>query len=333
MNFPKRITQHKNESDSFAIILYHLKGLGIFRNVTESDYGIDFEIELVEDDFVKGHAVKVQVKARETKNLWKKNGEVKICGIKQTSLNYWAELSYSMPVIAMAVDLGKEDIYVSEPLFWQSIQLLDATDDKKAIVIGKKKTDTEVIETIRRTALSCCLRDELYAHKWVLRNLSGILSMYDETLYCDVWCCNYEPHFFHEFLENSYSILPLKDKEYETLFKLDDYLKRSRCDELNNQVAKDGLDILLPAILIILNKYRDRVLNSAYYWAEKDPEYLRLVYECRIPTEDEFQRITNKEICYRDIEFKNNNFFSFISEKTKEYKIEDGRLFSKFRIL
>ena len=45
MDFPRRIVQHKNESDSFAIILYRLRNIGIFRNMTEHDYSIDFEIE------------------------------------------------------------------------------------------------------------------------------------------------------------------------------------------------------------------------------------------------------------------------------------------------
>ena len=63
MNFPKRIEQHKHESDSFAVILYKLKEIGIFRNITESDYGIDFEIEVVNGNQVEGHCIKVQVKS------------------------------------------------------------------------------------------------------------------------------------------------------------------------------------------------------------------------------------------------------------------------------
>lgn len=57
MDFPKRIKQRKNESDSFAIILYKLREIGIFRNVTESDYGIDFEIEVVNGEKVEGHCI------------------------------------------------------------------------------------------------------------------------------------------------------------------------------------------------------------------------------------------------------------------------------------
>lgn len=44
MNFPKQIQHHKNESDSFAIILYKFRELGILKNVTSQDYWIDFEL-------------------------------------------------------------------------------------------------------------------------------------------------------------------------------------------------------------------------------------------------------------------------------------------------
>lgn len=58
--------------------------------MTAQDYGIDFEIELVEDGRVCGHCVKVQVKSSE--NLYKdKDERPSIGGIKQTTLRYWAE--------------------------------------------------------------------------------------------------------------------------------------------------------------------------------------------------------------------------------------------------
>ncbi len=65
MNFPEITKQQKNESDSFALIMYRLKDIGIFRNVTENDYGIDFEIEIINDTFVEGHSIKVQVKSQD----------------------------------------------------------------------------------------------------------------------------------------------------------------------------------------------------------------------------------------------------------------------------
>lgn len=127
MDFPTRIKQHKNESDSFAIILYKLREIGIFRNVTESNYGIDFEIEVVNGDKVQGHCLKVQVKSSDNLTIRQKDGIATVSGIEQSSLNYWAEISYNTPVVAIAVDVKSEDIYVSDPLFWQVIQKLDNT--------------------------------------------------------------------------------------------------------------------------------------------------------------------------------------------------------------
>jgi hypothetical protein len=66
LDFPTRTKQQKAESASYAILLYKLKGLGIFRNQTESDYGIDFEVELISSEgAVAGEYFKAQVKSAE----------------------------------------------------------------------------------------------------------------------------------------------------------------------------------------------------------------------------------------------------------------------------
>ena len=71
MDLPTRTKQKKAESESYAILLYKLRHLGIFRNLTESDYGIDFEIELVSDGSVTGRYLKAQVKSAENINVRK----------------------------------------------------------------------------------------------------------------------------------------------------------------------------------------------------------------------------------------------------------------------
>lgn len=57
MEYSKRIKQHKNKSDSFIIVQYKLKDIGFFRNMTEHDYGIDFEIEVVIGTSVQGKTI------------------------------------------------------------------------------------------------------------------------------------------------------------------------------------------------------------------------------------------------------------------------------------
>ncbi|WP_194573730.1 DUF4365 domain-containing protein, partial [Vibrio anguillarum] len=88
MDLPNQIKQHKAESDSYAILLYHLRDVGIFRNVAENDYGIDFEIEFVEDGRVVGNYIKAQVKASENLVIRNSDSVPTISGIKQSTLNY-----------------------------------------------------------------------------------------------------------------------------------------------------------------------------------------------------------------------------------------------------
>lgn len=170
MDFPKRIKQHKNESDSFAIILYKLREIGIFRNVTESDYGIDFEIEVVNGDKVEGHCIKVQVKSSDDLNI-REDGVATVGGIKQSSLNYWAEISYNLPVVAIAVDVVSETVFVSDALFWQAISKLDNTLSSKTIEFGDCHDDKKNITKLRNLAYGYGLRDFIYAHKWIMRNI------------------------------------------------------------------------------------------------------------------------------------------------------------------
>ena len=95
--FPKRITQHKNETKALAIFLYHLKDFGIVRDVRENDYGIDLEYEFVTGDNVIGRVIKIQLKS--VSKISKKNP--KIWNPKQSTLNYWAELSYRINTIVV----------------------------------------------------------------------------------------------------------------------------------------------------------------------------------------------------------------------------------------
>ncbi len=105
--------------------------LAFFRNVTENDYGIDFEIEFVEDGRVVGNYIKAQVKASENLVIRNSDSVPTISGIKQSTLNYWAQLSFKSHVVAYAVDLKTENIYISKPLFWDVISKIDRSNSTK----------------------------------------------------------------------------------------------------------------------------------------------------------------------------------------------------------
>lgn len=333
MNFPQQIRQHKNESDSFAIILYKLRELGIFRNVTSHDYGIDFEIELVEDGRVCGHCVKVQVKSSDDLNI-KQDGHPTIGGIKQTTLRYWAELSYSIPVIALCVDLKTETVYMTNPLFWQAISLLDATKSSKTIEFIQKTEIEEIIDRIRTIAKSYSLREELLAHKWFLRNMRGIFDMYNDLWWLDRECQNVEIPFFKTFLENVRVLLtPIVrlDKEQgtvsEKLFTFDYYYGRSEVDGPYNYVIYEGIRCFFLLLLRVLDCYRKRVLVSGYFWAYHDDDYLKLVAGTRIPTFNTEQEL--KDFDYDDFFSKESIsgwFSTCLSQIEQRAKAKDSEL-------
>jgi hypothetical protein len=108
MELPERAKQHKAESDSYAILLYKLRHIGIFRNMTENDYWIDFEIELVQGSLVTGNYFKAQVKSAQEVLVRKSDGIPTIGGIKQSTLNYWCELSMRTHVIGFRCEVLRQ---------------------------------------------------------------------------------------------------------------------------------------------------------------------------------------------------------------------------------
>ncbi len=133
MNLPKRIIQKQHESESYAILLYKLRNVGIFRNLTENDYGIDFEIEIVRNGKLTGKYLKIQVKSAERLKIRKKDNIPTVSGIKQSTLWYWTELSFSTNVLVFLVDIKRENIYLTKPIFWQASKLIDGSDKSKTI--------------------------------------------------------------------------------------------------------------------------------------------------------------------------------------------------------
>lgn len=295
MNFPTRIKQHKNESDSFAIILYKLREIGIFRNVTESDYGIDFEIEVVDGDKVQGHCLKVQVKSSDNLSVRQKDGVATVGGIEQFSLNYWAEISYNTPVVAIAVDVVTEDVYVSDPLFWQAIQKLDNTTKSKTIEFGSCHDDKVSIAKLRNIAYNYGLRDFIYAHKWIMRNIRKIFEMYSDACWYDADCSNIDMDLFRSFLENAKILLSYNEyfktneTDFDSMFDFYTYKRESNFeDELYNYIVKQALEPLMIPMIETLDKFRSLILNSAYYWTDKDPEYIRMAFNAKWP---EFKKV------------------------------------------
>lgn len=342
MDFPKRIKQLKNESDSFAIILYKLREIGIFRNVTESDYGIDFEIEVVNGEKVEGHCIKVQVKSSDYLDI-RKDGVAVVGGIKQTSLNYWAEISYNLPVVAIAVDLVPEDVFVSDALFWQAIRKLDNTSSSKTIEFGNCHDDKINVAKLRSLAYGYGLRDFIYAHKWIMRNIRQVFETYVDANWYDSFCQNIDMNFFKSFLENCKVLLYFNDEfmmaNAGSVDNMFDYKilqrKSNNEDELYNYIVKDAMEPLLIPLIKTLEHFRNNILSSMYYWLEKDSEYLRMAYNTKWPiftSAEELMKVDFAE--FYAWQFSSDNAFNqFLAGKAIEMEIPEYEFIKHYSII
>ncbi len=351
MDFPKRIKQHKSQSDSFAILLYKLKDLGIFRSATENDYGIDFEIEIVIKDRVIGRYLKAQVKSAEELNI--RNDKVPtVGGIKQTTLAYWTELSYRTHVVVFAVDLTTEKIYFTKSIFWQATKLLDGSEKTKTIEFmpaidlseitdEKTKEDQKKIEKtenfistllIQKIAFQSSIVDIIYAHKTILRNIHSVFELYTDTWHYDAWTEVQSLDVFKTFLECSkilISDLPksdLTEEDQKNLFNFEYWARVTDWsgDDVSNEVAKKPLKLLLPLVLDKIQTYSSLVINGAYYWIHKDMPYLKLAYKTTIPSVRSHEEMIN--VNYERTEFENKKHFDLfvheIIENNKKLKKE-----------
>ncbi|ACM21573.1 hypothetical protein Geob_3230 [Geotalea daltonii FRC-32] len=296
MKLPSRIKQHKAESDSYAILLYKLKNVGIFRNLTENDYGIDFEIEVLKGDQLTGRYVKVQVKSSEDLKIRKKDKVPTVGGIKDTTLNYWAELSLRVNVLAYAVDLKNENIYITKPMFWQATKLIDGSKRSKSIeFLPVDQYHSEVAGALTYAfALAPTASDIIHNHKVALKHLMEFIEFYVGTFHYDIHLPTDEPDVFRSFLDVCRILMwdmrydksaELSEEEQKCLLRYEYWAKQGNLiyDEIPHYVLQKPMKFLMPLFIKSVKRYNTRVLDARYYWLYNDCNYLRLVYECVMP--------------------------------------------------
>lgn len=293
MDLPKRTRQQKSEAQSYAILLYKLRGLGIFRNLTENDYGIDFELELVKGDQVSGRSVKIQVKSAEKLRL-RKDKSPSVGGVKQSTLSYWCELSYRSNVIAYAVDIDSETIYVSRNLFWQATRLIDGGKSSKSIGFLPSGDDSDLTAKVATLmwAIAPTAADHVYAHTLALRRLGSFLELLGDAFHYDAGT-PVEGTVFHDLIEVSRILLYLEgdrlwsdEKDCKNWSNPDYWIAKSEADNwdgLSCYAAQPILSTIVPALVKCMQRYRGWVLEGKYYWANRNPQFLSLVYETALP--------------------------------------------------
>jgi hypothetical protein len=311
MDLPTRVKQHKAESDSYAILLYKLRGIGIFRNVTDNDYGIDFEVEIVKGSNVTGRYFKAQVKSSEKLKIRKKDKVPVISGIKESTLYYWTELSYSTHVLLYAVDLKTEQIYLSRPIFWQATKLINGNKKSKSvefIPFNSKITDKKLLEELpvgltKLFAMSPTLGNLIYAHKTALRYLEQFLEMYVDVSHYDKGAELNDLDVFKTLLDVSAILLwchdfkssdvPEEHKKY--IYSFDHWVKNSgdwATHEVTNMSAQVPMQALLPPLIERLRDLGKTVLDAKYYWTTKDRTYLQMVNDVKLPPDSNPKTLT-----------------------------------------
>lgn len=285
------------EQKSLAILLYYLKSQGIVRRIAENDYGIDLEYELSHNQFVYGKTLKIQLKAKRNIRVNRDN-TLTISKIKQSTLNYWAQVSYYSNVLLVVVDIEKEQIHVSDPIFWDAVKLIDNTERTKSIKIEMHEDPNAVsLLLINAFTLAPCFSEVRLYHKMALNMIKGFI---EEWLFSK--CCDYDTEVddyynFDCLLEISKTLLwniQLDDKVGK-INKEKRWYDRSSyynsCGYINYRDINKTYYVLLDHLIKYLIDIREKMIASFMFWVCKDMEYYKYVLSFDITRE----LLTNSE--------------------------------------
>jgi len=292
--FPKRVIQHKNETKALAIFLYHLRNFGgIIRDLRESDYGIDLEYEFVSGENVVGRFLKIQLKSFERVS----SGAPKIGNLKQSTLNYWAELSYTVNTIVVGVDGVRERMYFTFPVFWDAISGINNTNERKSIAfanMGRSSANADIDDLnqatailIHHMALIPTVGELLLRHKNVLARIGEIIELCSVCIFNDQFLEFEDFDELKRLLDDASALLWRQDlqkthegsdKKYRWL-SLDFFRASTRDGTLRYLDMPDKLNPIVVSLLRELVSLRTKTLNGFCYWLVKDRDYLELVYK------------------------------------------------------
>lgn len=288
IKYPQRTVQHQNEYESMAVLMYHLRQKGILRSFRETDYGIDLEYEFVKNNNVTGRTIKIQLKS--SNNLKPdKYGKLKIGRIKQSTLKYWSEISFRTNVILVAVDISKERIYCSRPLFWEIIKEIDQTRRSKyiSLIYDEQFTNEIICALIDSFALAPVIHEIILNQKIALQYLEDILQFCYEITFHDQFLIVEDTSVLKNMLDIC-SIL-LWNVKVESHFigfqnpnkwnEISFFYDNSKDGTLKYCYLYKPLEILISLLLEKLIKIRNSVLDSFIYWIGKDKDYFEMVYQ------------------------------------------------------
>jgi hypothetical protein len=220
-----------------------------------------------------------------------------VSGIKQSTLAYWCELSHRTHVVAYAVDLASETIYVSKPLFWQATRLIDGSDASKSIEFlpaDKRGDQNKLVEFLSvANAVSPSVPDTIYALTTALRYLKQFFELRVDAFHYDPGTELHHPEVFRAFLEVCSILLvwrkddvPLPTEDRNSMYSFEHWARKwdPHSTEITCSGAQAPMKALLPMLVTKLQEFRELVRAGAYYWSFKNPQFLELVHGTPLPT-------------------------------------------------
>jgi len=308
---PNRPEQHINEQKSLSILLYSLRNMGIVRSITSNDYGIDLEYELVKKNQVTGRIIKIQLKARK-KVAQTKQGYVTVSNIKQSTLNYWAEISYYTNVFIVLVDIESENIFISKPIFWDAIREIDNTKRVKSIKLKTYKEPGTVTPILidSFTLIPNMMELTLY-HKTFLSNLKNFIEKFYYAKGCD-YDSEVSDYYFIDTLFSIARVLLWNEDLNKIIVKVNPeypwYSKSAYYEKsysiINYKSIISVLEVLLNHLIEYSIEIRNKMMETFTYWLCKDLDYYKFVLSNDLSKEmltdpsvfDQFQALSDYRV-------------------------------------
>lgn len=286
--YPKHVLQHQMESKSLSIFLYHMKEYGIVRDIRQSDYGIDLEYEFTKKheelnyQSVIGKSIKIQLKARN--GVKKGRGGYFVNNIKQSTLIYWAEISYSTNVLVVLVDVITERIYFSWPVFWEATTQITKNVQKGKIQVYCSTLSPESSPAfIDSLTLAPSITNLLDMFKLYLINFEGFYELYYSAKYNDsmgdLFDTDKKIQNFKLLLEIANILLwdNIKMKsEYQ--FTIDSFINKTPDKRAWNADMIPHINRLLFEINKQIKFIRDSIIKAFPYWVCKNEEILEFAF-------------------------------------------------------
>jgi hypothetical protein len=200
----------------------------------------------------------------------------------------------------VGVDVVRERLYFTFPIFWDAISGINNTHERKSISFANMdrnsaKTDIEDLNQaaailIHHMALIPTIGELILRHKSVLARIDEIIELCSACLYNDQFLEFEEFVELKRLLDDASTLLWRRDlqKEFESTDKkyswncLDFFRADTKDGTLRYWDMRDKLNPIVVSLFRELASLRTKTLNGFCYWLVKDRDYLELVYKHNI---------------------------------------------------